>query len=192
MSLTYADVGAHIFGEREFDAAEFARRTGNPRAAKVLSELLIRGAVTRKRRGRYRFLRPSERPDLRASEWERVRDIVLNGPDPKAWDGASAVEVWTNGGYHVSPSLYSRVYNLAVPEKDIPLWSRYLASHGVSSHPGKRVGARVELRGVPTVHSEIVAGEPVLPRSEVIALIRAHPGIFADAEALLIDRSDRS
>jgi hypothetical protein len=189
MSLTYADVGAHIFGERVFDAGEFGRRTGNPRAAKVLSELVIRGVVGRKGRGHYRFLRPSERPDLRIREWERVREIVLNGPGPKAWDGASAVEVWTGGRYRVSPSMYLRVYSIAVPKDHRRIWLPYLAKHGLSLRSRKRVGARVEVRVVPTLRSEMIDGEPVLPREEVIDLIRDHPGIFAGAEALLNERT---
>ena len=29
--------------------------------------------------------------------------------------------------------------------------------------------------------------EPVLPRGEIVRLIRAHPGIFANAEELIVD-----
>jgi len=191
MALTYSDVGAHVFGEREFDTAEFARRTGNPRAAKILSELLIRGVVARKRRGRYRFLRPSERPD-RPSEWARMREIVLGGPDPKAWDGPTAVKAWTGGRYRVSPTVYSTIFHVAVPRGSVPAWEEYLSRYGVSLNGRKRIGARVELREVPRVRSVVLHGEPVPPRADVVAMIRAHPGIYADAEALLIDRSDRA
>jgi hypothetical protein len=188
MALTYSDVGAHLFGEREFDAAEFARRTGNPRASKVLSELLIRGVVARTRRAHYRFLRPSERPDLRRHEWERMREIVLGGPDPKTWDGPTAVEVWTGGRYRVSPSVYSAVFHVAVPKGATPVWESYLSSHGVTLRGRKRIGARVELRETPRVRAVLLSGEPVPTREAVVAMIRAHPGIYADAEALLIER----
>ena len=192
MSLTYADVGSHIFGEREFKAIDLARRTGNPRAAKILSELVIRGVVTRTRRGYYKFLRPAERPDLRAAEWTRVRDVVLNGPAPKAWDGSSAVEAWTGGRYTVSPSVYARVFHLAVPNTAVALWREYLSRHAVSTESRKRVGARVELRGVARLHVANVNGEPVIPRSDVLRLIREHPGIYANAEELLVRRSSGS
>ncbi len=192
MSLTYADVGAHIFGEKVFDAGEFGRRTGNPRAAKVLSELVIRGVVGRKGRGHYRFLRPSERPDLRIREWERVRKLVLDGPGPKAWDGASAVEVWTGGRYRVSPSMYLRIFSVAVPKGHRRIWVDYLAKRGLTLRSRKRVGARVEIREVPSLRWESVDGESVLPRAETVDLIRAHPGIYAGAEALLGGPSLRS
>lgn len=192
MSLTYADIGVHLFGEREFESAEFARRTGNPRAAKVLSELLVRGVVARNGRGRYRFLRPSERPDLRAAEWKRVRSTIVDSPLPKAWDGPSAVEVWTDGRYKVSPSMYSRVFYIAVPEAKVEDWIGYLSSHGVSTRAWKRIGARVEVRGVSSFRAETVRGEPVISREEVSDLIRDHPGVYADAESLLLDRSRSS
>lgn len=185
MPLTYADVGAHIFGEREFDAAEFGRRTGHPHAAKVLSELKVRGVVAREGRGRYRFLRPSERPDLRLMEWRRVRRAILDGPDPKAWDGPSAVEVWTGGRYRVAPSVYSSFFNVAVPVGSIPAWEAHLATRGISLRPRKRVGARVELREVRNLSPSEVDGEPVISRERVVDLIRNHPGIYAGAEKLL-------
>lgn len=192
MALTYTDVGMHMFGEREFDAREFARRTGNPRAAKLLSELRIRGVVGRIRRGRYKFLRPSERPDVRSAEWERVRTMLLMGPDPKAWDGPTAVEVWTGGRYRVSPSLYSRVYHLAIPAGARADWMAYLADHRIPAKPTKRVGAWAELREVPDLAAVTLAGEPVLARADILALVRDHPGLYADAEGLLLDRSESS
>jgi len=189
MVLTYADVGAHIFGEREFDSGEFARRTNNPRAAKILSELLMRGIVARRSRGRYRFLRPSERPDLRAAEWERVRSTILGSPLPMAWDGATAVETWTDGRYKVSPSMYCRVFYIAVPESSVAEWVAYLSRNGISTRARKRVGARVEVRGISPFSPVRVDGEAVISREDVVTLIRGHPGVYADAEALLIDRS---
>lgn len=187
MGLTYADVGAHIFGEREFDAAEFSRRTGNPRGAKILSELVIRGVVARKRRGRYRFLRPSEKPDLRLFEGSRVRKAILEGPNPKAWDGPSAVEVWTDGRYRIAPSVYSSFFNVVVPVGSLPAWEAYLAGRGISLRSRKRVGPRVELREEARLRPSSVHGEPVISRERVVALIRDHPGMYAGAEELLLD-----
>ncbi len=188
MSLTYADIGSHLFGERIFRTSDFARLTGNPRAAKVLSELVIRGVVTRTGRGCYRFLRPAERPDLRASEWGRVRSIVLNGPEPKAWDGATAVEIWTRGAYRTSPSLYSRSFHVLVPAAKVNLWKNYLGKHHVATHSRKRIGARVDIRGTRHFRRVVLDGEPVIPRDHVVSLVRSKPGVFADAEGMIVDR----
>lgn len=188
MSLTYNDVVNSLFGEKSFSSRELARRTGNPRAAKVLSELKHRGLVERVARGTYRCLSPSARPDLRGAEWARVRSIVLSGPEPKAWAGGTAVEHWTGGRYKLAPSLYSRIYSLAIPSGNEEVWKVYLSRHGVSTSNRKRVGARVELVPSRSLKSVLVNGEPVIPRHEVEALIMGHPALYGDAKELIVDR----
>jgi hypothetical protein len=186
LSLTYIDVLSSLFGGRRFTALEFARRSGNPRAAKVLSELKHRGFVERVGRGTYRCLSPGERPDLRDAEWSRVRDVVLSGPDPKAWAGETALELWTGGRYRLAPSLYARVFHLAVPRRRRGDWVRYLSDHRVSTSSKKRVGARVELTTVEGLEPVSIGGEPVVGRSEVERLIREHPALYGNAGELLI------
>ena len=187
LGLTYSDVVCSLFGEKTFNSRDFARRTGNPRAAKVLSELKHRGLVERVGRGTYRCLGPGDRPDMRESEWTRVRDIVLGGPEPKAWAGETAVERWTGGRYKLAPSLFSRTFSLAIPSDREEDWKTYLAGHGVSTTSRKRVGARVELVPRRHLNTNRVEGEPVVPRSEVEALIREHPALYGNAKELLLD-----
>jgi len=188
MGLTYTDAAAHLFGSSSFTSRDFAIKTGNPRAAKVLSDLKRRGVVERLGRGRYRCLDPAERPDIRATEWNRVRSIVLSGPDPKAWTGETAVEAWTNGRYIVSPSVFSRVYALAVPRDRLTEWRAYLAANGVATRRRKRVGAVVELHPVDRLSAVRLGGEPVIRRHEVERLIAEHPALYGNAKELLIAR----
>jgi hypothetical protein len=188
MALTYDEAGSLVFGDAEFTTSEFDRRLGVNGGAKVLSELKRRGVVRRMGRGRYRFLSPSERPDLRSVEWDRVRKIILGGPNPKAWTGATAVEVWTRGDYLVSPSAFARVFSLAIPKESLSVWEAYLLKNGLSASPRKRIGARVNLVPVKRLKVSEVGGEPVIPRDEVVALIRDRPSVFAEAEELLVDR----
>jgi predicted transcriptional regulator of viral defense system len=188
MVLTYTDVVNSLFGDRAFSSGEFARRTGNPRAAKVLSELKHRGLVERLGRGSYRCLSPGDRPDLRGAEWTRVRNVVLSGPEPKAWAGETAVEHWTGGRYKLAPSLYSRIFILAIPYGREENWREYLSKHGVSTVARKRVGARVELIPRRGLKASRIGGEPVIPRSEVEKMIRDHPSLYGGAEELLLDR----
>jgi hypothetical protein len=189
MPLTYLDAIDHLYGTSEFGVRDFATRVGNRRATKLLSDLKRRGYVARVGRGRYRRLEVGERPDLRTFEWRRVREVLLKGPGPKAWAGESAVEVWTGGRYRTSPSVFTRVYTLAVPKTSLEKWGQYLRSNGLSSNPKKRIGARVELLPVEKMEVTFHDGEPVLPKGDVIRLIRAHPGIFARAEELIHGRS---
>jgi hypothetical protein len=188
MALTYADVGASTFGEAVFTPREFARRTGSRRAAKTLSELKTRGVVARAGRGSYRFLRPAERPDLREAEWARVRDLIHRGPDPKAWSGPTSVELWTRGAYSVGSAPYLRTLHVAVPASKERSWANYLARHGVSARPRKHIGVRVILEPTDKFSFERLDGEFVIPRREVVRMIRDHPVLYADAEELLVDR----
>ncbi|MCI4352693.1 MAG: hypothetical protein L3K14_04815 [Thermoplasmata archaeon] len=187
MPLTYLDAIDHLYGTSEFTVRDFATRVGNRRATKLLSDLKRRGYVARVGRGRYRRLEAGERPDLRSLEWRRVREILLNGPDPKAWAGESAVEVWTDGRYRTSPSVFTRLYTLAVPKSSLGTWHKYLHSNGLSPNPKKRIGARIELLPVADLTVAFKEGEPVVPKGDALRLIRAHPGIFAGAEALVHD-----
>ncbi len=189
MPLTYADALALAFDEgEEFTTKEFAVRIGSPAAGRVLSFLKFRGIVERTGRGRYRLLALRERLDPRSTEWPRVRSLILAGPEPKAWAGPSAVETWTGGAYVWSPSVVRRVFCVAVPESRLATWKEYLSRHRIASSTRKRVGARVELIPVKRLQRAFVDGEPVIPRTDVVRLIRDHPGLYAGAEELLLGR----
>lgn len=186
MALTYYDVISLTFGEKEFTSRELALRTGNKRAAKLLNELKQRGYVARVGRGRYRVLKPAERPDLRDVEWDRVRTIILDGPEPKAWTGSTAVELWTGMKYTLAPSVFLREFHLAVPRNKLSTWKAYLKKHGVPYAGKRRIGAIVRL--VPSSKFDVVYvnGEPVISRSETLRCIRNHRAIYASAEELLV------
>lgn len=189
MGLTYFEVLRDEFGEREFSTRDLSTLLGGGRAAKILSELKMRGLVARTGRGRYRVLRGEETPDLRLLEWERIKSIVLSGPDPKAWSDSTAVEVWTDGSYRLAPNPFMRVFYLAVPRGRISEWRAYLESKGVSLGGGKRVGGSVKLIPRTRLRVERHGAEPVIPLTETRRLIREHPALYADAGALLADRS---
>lgn len=185
MSLTYLDVILERFGEAEFSSHDLSVLLGTRRAPKILSELKTRGALARVGRGRYRVLGPSERPDLRLLEWNRVRSVVLAGPEPKAWVGSTAVELWTEGRYKMSPNPFLRIYHLAVPRDTVAVWREYLRTKEVSLGGAKRVGATVELSPRDVLHVAHHHGEPVVPLAETLSEIREHPGLYAGAEALI-------
>ncbi len=156
------------------------------RAPKLLSELKMRGYVTRVARGRYRVLKPSERPDLREKEWNKTRKTILAGPGPKAWTGASAVELWTGMRYSLAPSVYLREFHVAIPEGRSSMWKKYLKSHGVPIGGKRKIGVSVKLVPSKSLRIEHLLGEPVISREETVKIIREHPSMYASAEGLLI------
>ena len=185
MAFDYYEAASLACGEAEFSTREFATRVGSLRPAKTLSELKLRGLAERLGRGRYRLLRPSERPDLRSAERGRVRDLLLASELPMAWAGPTAVAVWTGGRYFVSPSFYLTEFHLSIPRRSEARWREYLRKHRISANPSRRIGCSVVIH--PTTHfaREYHSGNPVLPRATVLSLIRAHPGIYANADRLV-------
>ena len=185
MGFTYLDALISRFGGEDFTTADFKAATGNTRPAKLLSELKMRGVVERRGRGTYRVLLLSERPDKRVNEWERVKNIILKAPWDKAWTGSTAVEIWTNGRYKISPNPYLRVFHLRVHKSEIEEWTRYLMRLGVSCSGKKRVGSFVILEAASRIKWTLVAGEPVIPKNEVLRIIKNHPGLYAGASELI-------
>lgn len=187
MGLSYYDAASLLFGREEFTASEFASRTGNPSAAKTLSELKRRGLVERVGRGRYRCLAPEERPDLRHALWTKVRNTLVTAPLPWAWTGSSAVEAWTGGTYRLSPSPVTRDFHIAVPADTLDEWRKFLRAHGIPYEGRKHIGAHVHLEPVTKLDEvEIVDGEPVIPREETLRLIHEHPALYEGAEETLL------
>ncbi len=185
MGVTYYDAAGMVFGERVFTVTEFANRIGSPRAAKVLNELKTRGLVTRVARGKYRLLRPSERPDNRRAEWNRIRHAIMAAPMWKAWTGETAVEVWTRGRYKVSPSPFIRSFHVAIHESDRAAWLDYAKANRLPAGR-KHIGGHLELDVVPDDRIiEEIEGEPVITRDEVVKLIRMKPSLYGEAEGLL-------
>lgn len=187
MGITYSDVIALRFGEREFTTRDLSIATGSTRPAKLLSELKKRGLVERLDRGLYRLLRPAERPDIRNLEWGRIKDAINSAPWPHAWTDSTAIEIWTNGRYRISPSPFLRIFHLAIRKVDEERWRIYLKERGISVKGKKRIGALVTIVTKSRLIYTIKNGEKVVPREETIEIIRTHPGLYADAEDLIAD-----
>lgn len=185
MCANYAEAAALLFGSRPFTVREFSARISYTRASRILSELKTRGVVARIGRGRYRLLGPDERPDLRAAEWNRVYRALRNSQLPMVWTDADAVQVWTGGCYTISPSVFIREFHIEVPRSAVARWRDYLRSRRISTNARRGIGARVILSTSREFRVTMHGGEPVISRRATLALIRAHPGLYANAAALV-------
>lgn len=185
MPLGYADALAISFGAEPFTVEEFRVRIGSLRPSQTLSELKTRGVVARVGRARYRLLGPDERPDLRSSEWNRVRSSLLSSGLPMGWSGPDAVALWTGGRYTLSPTMYMREFSIEVPESSRVAWIRYLRAHRISTNPRRRIGAVVRMSVGNRRRFSSHRGEPVIPRIETLRLIRSHRGLYGDSDKLL-------
>lgn len=185
MTVGYADAIALAFGDSPFSVREFGIRIGSLRPAQTLSELKTRGVLARVGRGRYRMLAPQERPDLRSSEWGRVRRLLLSSGLPMRWAGRDAVAVWTGWRYTVSPSVYVREFEVEVPENSKREWVSYLKRYRISTDPRRRTGAVVRIRTRAGANFSTHRGEPVISREETLRLIRSHRGLYGEADRLV-------
>ncbi len=134
MGIGYYEAASLSFGDRPFTSREFEARMASRRPAKLLSEFKMRGLAERLGRGKYRLLSPGNRPDRRAGEWNRVREILLKSHLPMAWSGPTAVELWTRYRYFVSPSVFVREWHMDVPTEAVTSWTSYLRAHRVSTN----------------------------------------------------------
>lgn len=181
---TYYDNAALAFGRREFTTAEFARRLGTPRAAKVLNEMKTRGRVERTGRGRYRLLGPEERPDLRHEETRRARFAIREAPFKKAWTGPTAVELWTRGRYKVAPSVFRPELHVSIHPDDKDGWDAYLRKHNIPIGR-KHIGPKVILHAdLPQIRVDERDGESVLSREDTLRIVKTNPSIYGSAEDL--------
>ena len=115
----------------------------------------------------------------------RVRNAIIDAPWEKAWTGSTAVEAWTGRRYKISPNPYLRVFHLIIYKSELEERKNYLRRFGVSYSGKKRVGSFVDLECSSKVNATVVEGEPVIPKEEVLKIIRSHPGIYAGAEKLI-------
>jgi hypothetical protein len=182
MSPTYLDAVTLAFGSRPFSVREFSSRIGANRATRLLNEMKVRGWIERTGRGTYRALPPEERRDMRAHEWTRVNRLLLGSRLPMAWTDADAVRVWTGGRYTVSPSAFLREFHIEIPKEKKGEWIVYLRAHRISTDPRRRVGSKVVLTVPHRFRRTLHRGEPVIPRSATAAMIKAHRGLYGDAE----------
>jgi hypothetical protein len=185
MGMTYTDVLSLHFGNSEFTTEDVRVLLRNDRSAKLLSDLKFKGVIERTGKGRYRFLAPSKRTDIRNYEWKRVERIVNSSPLPFAWAWSSAVEKWTNERYVVSPNPYFKAYYIEVKREDVVKWKEYLDAHSVSTIGNRRIGAVVRMIPKDRVNFVIFNGEKVISKDITVSLIRKHRGIFARADEII-------
>ncbi|MHB8360281.1 MAG: hypothetical protein ACYDAO_03245 [Thermoplasmataceae archaeon] len=184
MTLTYFDALSIKFGNRSFTVKEVEFLTGNLRSAKLLSELKKRGLLRREGRGIYRCVLPNL-SDERKKEWDRIEKIIVLAPFKKALTGPTAVSIWSDGRYEVMPNHFMNVFHLNILSSDYEKWMNYLKKKGVSTKGIKKVGAYVDLIPETKFSFTYKNNKPVIPKKEVLNLIKNHPAIYANASDLI-------
>ncbi len=177
----YAWMGP-AFGDGRFTAAAFRETFPSPAPAKVLSDLHRLGYVTSPRRGTYRLVPPERRID----DFLRRDTGAFGLPDrsalPHAYSEATAVSIWTDGGYWTGFTRGFRPLHLRVRRADLPAWRAFFRAAGARA---SLAGARETLFGVvhilhpgTRVRSVDHGGVRVVALPEAYAYAAARPYLY--------------
>ena len=183
------------FGRRPFTTTTFREPFPSPDPAKVLSDLRRLGYLESPRRGSYRVVPPARRlADLRRGE-ESAFGLPGRSDLPHAYCDATAITVWTDGGYWTGFTRGFRPLHLRVRKTDLAAWRTLFRAAGARATVA---GARETLFG--TVHvlhpsarvrSVDHGGVRVVPAEEAYAYAAARPYLFEPVLLVLRDLMDR-
>jgi hypothetical protein len=176
-----------------FTVPQLSRALMVPDAGAVVRYARLCGAIERIGRGRYRSRLDPELAQRWKEAADHAREAALSLPDafPGALDGASAVFVWTRGGYVAGWTDWRMVIEVRVPVRweDEAVRQLRAADIGVCrAYPSaNELGVFARLMTSKSVRRTIVGGVPVITKGAVLKLIRANPGAFAGAAELIED-----
>jgi len=177
------------FADREFTIDAFRATFPSPAPAKVLSDLRRLGYAEAPRRGTYRLIAPDARVRAVVDSEQGVLDLVERAGLPHAYCDATAVTVWTDGGYWTGSTSGFRPIHIRVRRADLARWRRFFARHGArSTVEGSRetlFGNVHVLHPVGSVRSVEHAGMQVVPAREVLAWAQARPYAYEPILPLL-------
>lgn len=170
------------FGVDDFTTAAFRETFPCPAPAKVLSDLVRLGYLESRGTGRYRTVAPERRIEAVVRREEAAFGLPDRSPLPHAYADATAVTVWTDGGYWTGFTRGFRPLHLRVRRTDLGAWKDFFRAAGARAAVE---GARETLFGVvhvlhpaDRVRSVVHGGVRVVPLREAYAYARARPYLY--------------
>ena len=110
------------FGDGRFTVAAFRETFPSPAPAKVLSDLHRLGYVESPRRGTYHLIPPRRRMEDLVRRDGAALGLPNRSELPHAYCEATAVSIWTEGGYWTGFTRGFRPLHLRVRRADLPAW----------------------------------------------------------------------
>lgn len=183
------------FGDASFTTARFRETFPSPAPAKVLSDLRRLGYVSSSRKGEYRVVAPERRVEDLLRREEDALGLPDRSPLPHAYSDATAVTVWTDGGYWTGFTRGFRPLHLRVRQGDLAPWEAYFRAAGaravVEGACQTLFGVVHILHPVPRVRSVDHGGVRVIPLREAYSYARARPYLYEPVLAVLREALDR-
>lgn len=183
------DIMRAAFVDRTFSPKEASAALSLPRPEATLHRLKLAGLIEPAGRGRYRIAAPDLRLRIARARARMLAARILDAGLPVALDGPDAVRLWTEGRYSVGLPLSPPLLWLAVDSAAKALVEALLESLGVPwgppEAPPTRCGLSVAARFVDGLRRVRLDDTPVIPRDEVLRLIREEPLAYEGAEEWL-------
>jgi len=179
------------FGQAPFTITSFRETFPSPAPAKVLSDLHRLGYLESVGVGRYRLIPPERRMNAFLEREEDAFGLPDRSELPHAYCDATAVTVWTGGGYWTGFTRGFRPLHLRVRSMDLPAWKVLFRASGARAVVA---GARETLFGVihvlhpvARVRSVEHRGVRVVPLREAYGYAAARPYLYEPVLPILRD-----
>jgi len=128
-----------VFGREAFTINQFRETFQSPDPQKVLSDLRRLGYTERVGRGEYRVTPPDDRLNRIVKNGEARFEVPENAGLNYAYSDATAITVWTDGGYLTGSTKSFHPLHMRVKEDHVQEWRKFLRARGYSSAvPGER------------------------------------------------------
>jgi hypothetical protein len=178
-----------VFGQATFAIASFRETFPSPAPAKVLSDLVRLGYLESMGVGRFRLISPERRVKAFVEPEEDPFGLPARSRLPHAYCDATAVTVWTDGGYWTGFTRGFRPLHLRVRRTDLSAWKAFFRASGARAVVA---GARETLFGVVHVLHPVTrvrsvdhGGVRVVPLREAYEYAAARPYLYEPVIATL-------
>jgi hypothetical protein len=187
--MRYEDIYANLWNSvEEFTTKEFRDSGISPAPDKVLHDMVRRGFLRKVGRSLYEVKPPKEFLKEKITNYEKEANWLLeNAPLEFAFCGSDAVGIWTNGGYYAGGSRFVSPINIAIKERDLGKWKRFLHSIGkpfiIQGKPFREtiVGAVFVLHPRKRLEIGDKDGLPVIPLKETVRMCMENPFVYEPA-----------
>jgi len=160
------------FGDHPFTVRRFEATFPASRAYRTLSELRVGGYAERVGRATYRARPPHEWLAAGTTQVTEVEAALSSAELEFAFDGPTAVALWTSGRYLASSAAGFQPPHIVVRKKEAARWVSFLRSRGDRLRP-PGVGGRARWR--PRHPSDHRAPRDHGPRRKTRGLPALHP-----------------
>ncbi len=179
--------------KRDFSSAEFARTFASPNPRKVLHDMVEKGLLEKKERGRYSVRSLGDYAKAR-NDVKAGYELLLDAKMPYSLTGVDGVFLWTRGGYNAGRFFGFYPIHIKVLESHLSRWRLLFAKAGrktITAGRGPKetmFGVFYVLYPVRRVEATTVEGLEVEPLKKTLEYCRNNIYTFEPALEILAEK----